>query len=444
MQVSVLFSYAFRPLFLLATLYAVLLVPLWVASWLGYLPMPSMLGTPSWWHAHEMIFGFAGAAIGGFALTAVATWTKRPPVAGAPLMILSALWLLARVFFAQPFPGLLVPAIIADLGYYLLLFVLMSREVIGARNQRNYKVLGILALLGASNALFFWAMMRNSIWTMPALLAGLWLVVLLINLIGGRIIPGFTRNWLKRRMTEQSSPPLRLPPAFDRFDLLTSVLIGAFGVLHVVGASSRWTAILGLLTSVLLFVRLTRWQGVHGGGEPLVWVLHVAFAWIPLGILLLTFAELDFLPANRGNPRPDERCNHHHDPRGREPRGPGAHGPALGESSCADCGLRLGHGRGDLQSCGHSRPRRPPIARLLRTGLVPGIRMLCLALRSDPDATKAAEAGVAADGLKGHTGARRSAMREPWGWNRGTGERHATGVLAIGAQSPRFHTGTYG
>lgn len=300
MQVSVLFSYAFRPLFLLATLYAVLLVPLWVASWLGYLPMPSMLGTPSWWHAHEMIFGFAGAAIGGFALTAVATWTKRPPVAGAPLMILSALWLLARVFFAQPFPGLLVPAIIADLGYYLLLFVLMSREVIGARNQRNYKVLGILALLGASNALFFWAMMRNSIWTMPALLAGLWLVVLLINLIGGRIIPGFTRNWLKRRMTEQSSPPLRLPPAFDRFDLLTSVLIGAFGVLHVVGASSRWTAILGLLTSVLLFVRLTRWQGVHGGGEPLVWVLHVAFAWIPLGILLLTFAELDFLPRTAG------------------------------------------------------------------------------------------------------------------------------------------------
>ena len=300
MQVSVLFSYAFRPLFLLATLYAVLLVPLWVASWLGYLPMPSMLGTPSWWHAHEMIFGFAGAAIGGFALTAVATWTKRPPVAGAPLMILSALWLLARVFFAQPFPGLLVPAIIADLGYYLLLFVLMSREVIGARNQRNYKVLGILALLGASNALFFWAMMRNSIWTMPALLAGLWLVVLLINLIGGRIIPGFTRNWLKRRMTEQSSPPLRLPPAFDRFDLLTSVLIGAFGVLHVVGASSRWTAILGMLTSVLLFVRLTRWQGVHGGGEPLVWVLHVAFAWIPLGILLLTFAELDFLPRTAG------------------------------------------------------------------------------------------------------------------------------------------------
>jgi uncharacterized protein involved in response to NO len=78
----VLFTYAFRPLFLLATLYAIFVVPLWAAAWLGYLPMPASLRTPTWWHAHEMIYGFAGAAIGGFALTAVAAWTKRPPVSG--------------------------------------------------------------------------------------------------------------------------------------------------------------------------------------------------------------------------------------------------------------------------------------------------------------------------------------------------------------------------
>ena len=298
--VTVLFSYAFRPLFLLATLYAILVVPLWVAAWLGYLPFPAMLGTPSWWHAHEMIFGFAGAAIGGFALTAVATWTKRPPVSGVPLMILSALWLLARVLFAMPSSSLLAPAIIADLGYGVLLFVLMSREVIGARSQRNYKVLLILGLLAVCNALFFFGTMRSAGWTISALLAGLWLIVMLINLIGGRIIPGFTRNWLTRPAVGPQQQPVTLPPAFDRFDLLATWLLVAFAVLHVVEAPSRWTAILGLLTSVVTFIRLTRWQGVHTGGEPLVWVLHVAFSWIPVGILLLTFAEVGLLPQTAG------------------------------------------------------------------------------------------------------------------------------------------------
>ncbi|MBW2213671.1 MAG: NnrS family protein [Deltaproteobacteria bacterium] len=167
------FTYAFRPLFLLATLYAVLVVPLWAAAWLGYLPMPTSLGTPTWWHAHEMIFGFAGAAIGGFALTAVATWTKRPPVSGLPLVILSALWVVARVLFALPFSSLLPPAIAADLGYGLLLFVLMSREVIGARSQGNYKVLLILGLLPVTNAFFFLGMTRNASSSMTALFAGL-------------------------------------------------------------------------------------------------------------------------------------------------------------------------------------------------------------------------------------------------------------------------------
>jgi uncharacterized protein involved in response to NO len=297
---TILFSYAFRPLFLLATLYAIAVVPLWAAAWLGYLPMPTSLGTPSWWHAHEMIHGFAGAAIGGFALTAVAAWTKRSPVAGAPLMILSALWVIARVLFTLPFPVLLAPAIAADLGYGALLFVLMSREVISVRSQRNYKVLLILGLLPLSNAFFFLGMTRNAPWTTTALYAGLWLLVMLINLIGGRVIPGFTRNWLKRQLAEQKREPATLPPVFDRFDLLTTCLMVAFAILHLLGAPSRWLAIIGLITSVLLFIRLTRWQGMHTGSEPLVWVLHVAFSWLPLGFLLLASAAAGLLPQTAG------------------------------------------------------------------------------------------------------------------------------------------------
>lgn len=296
----VLFTYAFRSLFLLATLYAIIIVPLWVAAWLGVVPMPTSLGSPIWWHAHEMIYGFAGAAIGGFALTAVAAWTKRPPVAGAPLILLSALWVIARVLFSLPFPKLFPLAIAADLAYGGLLFVLMSREVISARSQRNYKVLVILGLLPITNVLFFAAMIRNTGWAMNALFAGLWLVVLLINLIGGRVIPGFTRNWLMGQATEHGRPSSALPPAFDRFDLVTTCLMLAFALLHVLEAPARWTAILGLIASVLLFIRLTRWQGIHTGSEPLVLILHVGFAWIPLGLLLLSWAELGLVPRTAG------------------------------------------------------------------------------------------------------------------------------------------------
>ncbi len=294
------FSYAFRPLFLLATVYAIAVVPLWVGAWLGYLPFPGMLGAPSWWHAHEMTFGFAGAAVGGFALTAVATWTNRPPVSGAPLLVLSVLWLVARILFSLPSPSLLAPAIIADLGYGGLLFALMSREVISAGNERNYKVLLILGLFVGSNAMFFVGVIRSAGWSTTALHSGLWLIVLLINLIAGRIIPAFTRNWLKRRAVDETHRPMKLPPMFDRFDLISTGLLVAFAIFQLVDAPARETALLGLLTSVFLFIRLARWQGIRGRKEPLVWVLHVAFLWLPVGVLLLSFAEVGVIPQTAG------------------------------------------------------------------------------------------------------------------------------------------------
>ncbi len=300
MLVSVFFSYAFRPLFLLATLYALVVVPLWVAAWLGHLPMPASLGTPIWWHAHEMIFGFAGAAIGGFALTAVATWTKRAPVSGAPLIALSALWLIARLLFFAPSSALLVPAVAADLGYGILLLVLMSREVVSARNTRNHKVLVLLALLPIANLAFFFGLRSNATWTMSALFSGMWVVLLLINLIGGRIIPGFTRNWLKRRADLETRSTPKLPPAFDRFDLLVTWLMVALAALQVLEAPAIWIALVGLSTGVLMFGRLARWQGLRGAAEPLVWVLHLGFAWLPVGFVLLGLSALDLAPRTAG------------------------------------------------------------------------------------------------------------------------------------------------
>ena len=94
--------------------------------------------------------------------------------------------------------------------------------------------------------------------------------------------------------------PMKLPPMFDRFDLISSGLLVGFAICQLVDAPARWTAVLGLLTSVLLFIRLARWQGIRGGEEPLVWVLHVAYLWLPVGVLLLSFAEVDLLPQTSG------------------------------------------------------------------------------------------------------------------------------------------------
>jgi len=297
---STLFTIAFRPLFLFATLYAIVIVPYWLAAWLGAHPMPVSLGSPIWWHAHEMIYGFAAAAVGGFALTAVATWTKRPPVSGAPLMLLTGAWLFARMGFASRVETLLPAAMGADLAYGVLLFLLMSREVVSARNDRNYKTLLILALLPVTNAAFFAGLAYDAPWQMAALLAGLWLIVLMINLIGGRIIPAFTQNWLKRNVRASAAAPSEPVPTFNRFDLFTTWLLMLFASAQVAGAPANGSALLGIITGALLLIRLGRWQGWRARSEPLVWVLHLAFAWIPLGILLLSAAELGLVPRTAG------------------------------------------------------------------------------------------------------------------------------------------------
>lgn len=296
----VLFSYAFRPFFLLASIYAIIVVPYWTAAWLGYLSVPLSLGTPAWWHAHEMLHGFAGAAIAGFALTAVATWTRRPPVAGPRLMILSALWIIARVLFALPSSSLRVAAMLADLAFEVLLFVLMSREIIAARNTRNYKVLLILGLLPITDGFFFAGVIRSAAWSHSALMASLWLIVLLVNLIAGRIVPAFTKNWLKLNTEAAKQSRIRLPPAFDRFDLLVTWLMIGFAALHLVGLSPWWTATWGVITAGMLLVRLFRWQGFRTTQEPLVSVLHLAFAWLAIGFFLLGLARVDLVPRSAG------------------------------------------------------------------------------------------------------------------------------------------------
>lgn len=288
-----LFSYGFRPLFLLAGFHALFSILLWMLYWTG--TMTTQLNRPiSLFHGHEMLSGFVAAAIGGFLLTAIANWTNRPPVSGLPLAALCLLWLLGRLAFNLP-----IAAAIGDIGYWVLLTALAARELLIAGNRRNYKILFVLGAFITTDALYHIAELNGSALLREAVWLQLWLTIILINLIGGRIIPAFTGNWLRNTaMARQSAAPA-MPPAFNRLDLAATLALLSFVVLLFAPLGSASPAIIaGSIASLLQAIRLSRWKGLQTGEEPLVWMLHLAYAWIPVGLALWTASLAGLLPVS--------------------------------------------------------------------------------------------------------------------------------------------------
>ncbi|MEX0965033.1 MAG: NnrS family protein [Pseudohongiellaceae bacterium] len=287
-----LFSYAFRSLFLLAVLQALIGISLWLVWWTGAVSIEWRIN-PVFWHGHEMAVGFAGAAIGGFLLTAVATWTGRPAVRGWPLALLCALWLVARL-------GPVFPLLAAAGGvlYWLWLLLLMAREVVTVRNQRNYKVLLLLFIFMALEALYHYAEMAQAPWQRQALWSQIWLVLMMINLIGGRIIPAFTRNWLLKQHPEYI--PAQLPGAFNALDVAAGIALALFAVASLLPLPTELFLLLAVAAAVLQAWRLWRWQGFRTLAEPLVWMLHLSYAWIPLGVLLFGLGLAGYISGSAG------------------------------------------------------------------------------------------------------------------------------------------------
>lgn len=284
---GLLFSLAFRPFFLLVGTHAVVVVLAWALQLAGVWAWPSSV-PPHIRHAHEMLFGFAGGAIAGFLLTAVATWTHRPPVSGQPLMALCAAWVAARL--GTFVPGGLGTALwaLGSLAFWAGLTVLMAREVVAARNARNYKVVPILAAFLLADGGFFLAtgagIEAMELW----LRAGLMLILGMVSLVGGRIIPAFTQNWLRLKAPGLS---VQLPP-FDRLDLAANGISVAFAAGFVFWPEAGLTGWGGLLAALANGFRLSRWQGWLTRREPLLWILHLGYAWIPVGFGLLGLAAL--------------------------------------------------------------------------------------------------------------------------------------------------------
>ncbi|MGJ8573210.1 MAG: NnrS family protein [Hoeflea sp.] len=275
-------SYGFRPFFLLGALYSGLSIVLWLPQFYGELSL-STLFAPTDWHVHELYFGFLPAVATGFLFTAVPNWTGRMPLQGNGLLALVLIWIAGR--FAVTFSihiGWLA-ALIIDAGFLIAVAAVIAREIIAGSNWRNLKVLLPLTILTASNIAFHLEAHFNGVSDISRRLAAL-AAITLIMLIGGRVIPSFTRNWLVREN------PGRLPAPFSRFDLLSIVVACAALVLWTARPESLATAAAMAIAALFQFIRLARWAGLRTLRDPLVWMLHAGYLFVPIGFTLLAAA----------------------------------------------------------------------------------------------------------------------------------------------------------
>jgi uncharacterized protein involved in response to NO len=279
---SAFWAAPFRPFFLATGLYALVIVGFWLGAWFGGWPLPEGI-SPMQWHSHEMLFGMVAAAIAGFLLTAMCNWTGAPLLSGPALMMLFGLWLAGRVamWSVAWLPGWLVAAV--DLSFLLAVAVYAWRVIAGAGNRRNPPIVGIVAMLWLANFLFHLGVWENlPELTRRAELGTIMLVVLLMVAIGGRITPAFTRNWLTRNGAAASA--VRSWQAVEHLSMLSTLVVL---VMLVAAAPLAWTAAAALLAAAANGMRLLGWAGWKVRSDPLMWILHLGYAWIPIGLLLL-------------------------------------------------------------------------------------------------------------------------------------------------------------
>lgn len=276
-----LFSYGFRPFFLLAGLHALIAVPLWL--WMhshGVAALPDL--PPSLWHGHEMIYGFIAAAIAGFLLTSVPSWTGSRGFAGLPLVVLVALWLAGRGAMAG---ATLLPqwaVAVAELAFLPALAALLAPPLVRAGN-RNTPLLAVIAVLWLADAAFIAAMRSGDVLlAQRALQLAINFVLILVTVIGGRIVPAFTANALRRR---GETIQLVMRPWLDPLVIATMV---AIAIVDVGWPGSLLSAALAAIAACAHVLRLSGWRVQRIWREPILWVLHVGYAWLPIGLGLKT------------------------------------------------------------------------------------------------------------------------------------------------------------
>jgi len=274
-----LFNLGFRPFYFVAATYAALSIPLWLLVWAGLVPMRVSFAT-QWWHTHEMVFGFALAVVIGFLLTAARAWTGIDTPSGNRLVGLVALWLGARIFFHA---GLIVAGVVIELVLIVLAASAILRVLVAAGNRRNLFVVLILAVLGAMDIAFALAAGGWIAWSPDApLRAALYLIVMLTAVFGGRVIPSFTANALMGIRQ------------FQRPWLDTAAIVAAIAALlaDLVLAGGLVVALLAGIAALVHALRLAGWNPLATRRKPILWILHAAYAWMPIGFALLACSAL--------------------------------------------------------------------------------------------------------------------------------------------------------
>ncbi|MBR1133388.1 NnrS family protein [Bradyrhizobium iriomotense] len=287
-----LFANSFRPFFLLAAIQAGLSILAWLPMFYGELSVTSAFA-PRDWHVHEMLYGFLPAVITGFLFTAIPNWTGRLPIQGTSLGALLVVWLAGRAAVTLSAEIGWSFALVVDAAFLALVVAAATREIIAGGNWRNLPVVVLVLMLLAGNVGFHLEAHVEGAADV-SIRVGISVVMLLIALIGGRIIPSFTRNWLVK------FNPGRLPVPFGRFD---GAVIGSSAlalIAWIVAPLNMITGVVMVVVGVLHLVRLARWAGDRTTRERLLLILHVGYVFMPLGFILNALAAFGELPPSAG------------------------------------------------------------------------------------------------------------------------------------------------
>lgn len=283
----VILSYGFRPFFLAAGLWGFGAMALWIVAMLGYFEIGGTYGASAW-HAHEMLFGYSSAALAGFLLTAVPNWTGRLPVSGLPLLALFLLWCAGRVSLLAVDQIGLIPAVILDVLFIPALLAICAREIIAGKKWKDVKILGGLLVLTLANAGFHTCIVFGLGADLPGRMATA-AYVMLIMIVGGRILPSFTRNWLSK------NGHIALPAPYDGIDTASLFVALVALATWVALPDQHWTGVIALTAALAQGVRLVRWRGWAARAEGLVLILHVAYGFVVLGFLAIAASAFDLL-----------------------------------------------------------------------------------------------------------------------------------------------------
>jgi uncharacterized protein involved in response to NO len=276
-------SYGFRPFFLGAALFAGVAVLVWIALFAGQ-AQSEFLYPPREWHVHEMLFGYLPALIAGFLLTAMPNWTDRMPLRGAPLLAMFLLWLAGRLLVAAPLAGASTAAVV-DGAFLVVLASYLWREIAAARSWDRASIGILVSLYAVANILFHLSALRGAPTDVPERVA-LSVMTLLLTIIGGRLTPTFTREFLTERNIS------RLPAVFSPVDAAAIILVLVAAITWIVQPESLWAGAMLMVAGVASVGRLLRWGGWRTWREPLVLILHVGYLWVGLYLLALGGAIL--------------------------------------------------------------------------------------------------------------------------------------------------------